>query len=156
MSEGENISKPRECGACTACCTAVAVFELRKPVGEKCRHVSHKGCGTYASRPSECQMFECLWLRGHFAIHDRPDKLGAVFFEEVSIDPNEKLIGCAETTPGTHRQERVMTIIHSLVEPKTSVVVRNFKYVVKFRNDQRPIKVKIDPKCRFRVTLKDQ
>lgn len=69
----------RECGSCTACCTAVGVPELEKPRGTQCSHVCKQGCGIYADRPKSCQVFDCLWKQGIFEAEHRPDQLGVVF-----------------------------------------------------------------------------
>ena len=69
----------RHCGACTECCSALAVAEIEKPLWEPCKHLCPKGCGIYESKPQECSKFECMWLRGFFGNDEhRPDKLGLV------------------------------------------------------------------------------
>ena len=77
----------RQCGDCTLCCTAVAVFALRKATGKPCPHLCRTGCSVYQDRPRECRDFECLWLRGHFRDDERPDALGVVFCND--FDPDE-------------------------------------------------------------------
>lgn len=79
---------PRSCGACTACCTALGVTELGKPMGARCIHVrdanppaSFGGCVIYASRPPSCRAYECGWLQGALPEEFRPDVVGFV------IDP---------------------------------------------------------------------
>lgn len=53
----------RSCGTCTLCCKILGVPEIAKPADRWCRHVVQgKGCAIYASRPSQCRTFECLWL----------------------------------------------------------------------------------------------
>ncbi|XAL98153.1 hypothetical protein OT109_11150 [Phycisphaeraceae bacterium D3-23] len=74
----------RECGSCTACCTVLAIEPLSKPAFSDCAHAcgdlsSGGGCAIYADRPDCCRDFACLWLQGHMAHDDRPDKLGVVF-----------------------------------------------------------------------------
>ena len=49
----------RKCGACTLCCTALAVPELDKPNGVPCKHLTPEGCGIYEDRPPSCRAFEC-------------------------------------------------------------------------------------------------
>ncbi len=71
----------RTCGDCTACCTVLAVTELRKPMRWACQHVACGGCQVYDTRPPSCREFNCLWLRGAISgdgTH-RPDKLGVLF-----------------------------------------------------------------------------
>ena len=70
----------RHCGACTECCSALAVAELEKPLWEPCKHLCPKGCGIYERKPDECTKFECFWLRGFFGGDEhRPDRLGLIF-----------------------------------------------------------------------------
>jgi len=69
----------RECGSCSACCTALAVHKIDKPTYTPCEHQCGDGCGIYAQRPKACSDFRCLWLDGHLSEADRPDKLGVIF-----------------------------------------------------------------------------
>lgn len=68
------------------CCKLVAVTELAKPPGVRCRHQRHgKGCMIYARRPPGCRVWNCRWLieddtadlrrpdRVHYAIDIMPD-----------------------------------------------------------------------------------
>lgn len=80
----------RSCGECTACCTAVAVEELKKPIWVTCQHVAPSGCSIYAERPESCRAFECLWRSGWFGIdRHRPDKFGVI----MEFQENDRL-GC--------------------------------------------------------------
>jgi hypothetical protein len=56
-------SAKKACGDCTLCCKVMAIEELAKPAGSWCRHCK-PGCGclVYATRPTECQTYSCLWL----------------------------------------------------------------------------------------------
>lgn len=58
------MSKFRECGPCTACCTALSVDEIEKPAGEPCSQLcsSGRGCAIYRTRPEACRTFSCWWL----------------------------------------------------------------------------------------------
>jgi hypothetical protein len=71
----------RSCGECTACCTVLAVDELRKPMRWACEHLVRHGCRIYAARPQGCRDFDCHWLRGEIAGDEslRPDRLGVIF-----------------------------------------------------------------------------
>lgn len=72
----------RKCGACTLCCTALAVPELDKPNGVPCKHLTPTGCGIYDDRPDSCRAFECMYLQGEGDLTTRPDKVGAVQITE--------------------------------------------------------------------------
>ena len=53
----------RACGDCTLCCHVVAVAEMDKPAGIRCRHAqSCSGCAIYSSRPASCRDFHCEWM----------------------------------------------------------------------------------------------
>jgi hypothetical protein len=71
----------RSCGECTACCTVLAVDELRKPMRWACEHIACNGCRIYDERPQGCRDFDCLWLRGEIVGDEsrRPDELGVIF-----------------------------------------------------------------------------
>lgn len=69
------------CEGCTACCTVMAVPELRKPSRRACDHVRDDRCGAHDERPESCRAFNCLWLRGALgaSVDWRPDALGVLF-----------------------------------------------------------------------------
>lgn len=78
-------STKRECGNCTACCTAIAVNEIGKPFNRACNHIGGMGCGIYGKHPDSCRGYQCGWLTGlGHPLLDRPDKLGAVFHASLS------------------------------------------------------------------------
>src|SRR5690606_657388 len=72
----------RTCGACTLCCTALAVPELDKPNGVPCKHLTPHGCGIYEERPESCRAFACAFLQGAGDLSSRPDRTGAVVSAE--------------------------------------------------------------------------
>lgn len=73
----------RTCGPCTACCTVMAVPELKKPAGKGCDHLCTLGCEKYEGRPQSCRDFACLWLLDPdetiFRNMERPDSVGVMF-----------------------------------------------------------------------------
>ena len=72
----------RECGECTACCTALDIHVLNKPAYTRCKHVTAKGCSIYEDRPkTPCQTFRCAWLDGYLEEEDRPDLSGAIVWQ---------------------------------------------------------------------------
>lgn len=80
------IAGERSCGACAACCHALAVDGLtpRKPAFQVCPSlrsatIARGRCGVYDSRPGECASYRCLWLQGIIGeTRDRPDRSGVV------------------------------------------------------------------------------
>ena len=92
----------RECGACTVCCTVMAVTELRKPSRRACDHVGRAGCRIHPDRPLGCREFNCLWLRGAVAGDEalRPDVLGVMFDFFVTRDTGETHLLAFEVWPG--------------------------------------------------------
>ena len=72
----------RQCGPCTLCCTILAVKEIDKPAGVKCKHLTDKGCGIYETRPEECRRYYCLWAdpkaEGLTPEWGRPDRTGLI------------------------------------------------------------------------------
>lgn len=78
----ESLVVGRNCGQCTACCTAltIAAPELKKHAGVTCEHcITGKGCAIYEDRPSVCRTWHCLW-RFNPNMDDswRPDKKGLI------------------------------------------------------------------------------
>jgi hypothetical protein len=86
----------KDCGACSLCCKAPPIAELRKPAGQWCRHiVPGVGCGVYETRPTACRVFNCGWLTDPEMADDwKPDVSGFVIFHRhdhnvwVSVDPD--------------------------------------------------------------------
>jgi hypothetical protein len=77
----------RECGACTACCSVMAIDkpDIQKAAGALCRYCDG-GCTIYETRPHVCQGFYCGWRQ--LPILDdtwRPDR-SDVFVEVEEID----------------------------------------------------------------------
>ncbi len=81
-------NRPRVCGACSMCCTALGITELGKPTWTRCRHQNHHrpGCRRYDRRPTECRTWRCGWLDGFLGEEARPDKLGVL----VSVMTTDK------------------------------------------------------------------
>lgn len=81
---GPNV-RGRSCGACKACCTLVPVqlgLAEWKPHNVRCRHLTSRGCGIYATRPRPCVVWSCRWLMDpDTAAIRRPDLAG------YAIDP---------------------------------------------------------------------
>jgi hypothetical protein len=115
----------RQCGECTACCTALAVQELDKPRYRPCQHLGEAGCGAYQSRPGSCRDYQCLWLQGFLGDEDRPDRLGVIV--TVTRDPHRPELGnipmLVEYQPGALRKPRVIDSIRQFREHKPVVVI---------------------------------
>lgn len=90
----------RPCGDCTACCTAMGVSELDKPVGVPCSHLCEAGCGIYEERPVSCKDFNCLWRYGLLDAEHRPDELGLVFDITGHNRFGMKMLVAREARPG--------------------------------------------------------
>jgi len=77
------IANRRACGDCHACCSVLAIKDM-KPAGEDCTYLDRTksdGCMIYADRPYDCQHYQCLWVRdaGFGDAWHRPDRLGVLF-----------------------------------------------------------------------------
>jgi len=104
----------RACGDCQACCTALGVDELSKPLWEPCANLCAEGCGIYADRPRSCHDFTCLWLKGYFGLDQhRPDKLGLIFAMQrdrkigAILVAWESWLGAASRDPGKYVLDRL-------------------------------------------------
>jgi len=82
----------RKCAGCTLCCKLVPTAELDKPSGVRCKHQrTGRGCAIYATRPSSCRLWSCVWLtdpdaadlrrpdRVHYVIDIMPDFVTMTF-----------------------------------------------------------------------------
>jgi hypothetical protein len=80
----------RKCGDCQLCCRLLAVREIDKATGARCKHQQHgKGCRIYPNRPRSCKLWTCRWAlgqlpegmrrpdRAHYAIDIMPDFITA-------------------------------------------------------------------------------
>lgn len=103
----------RECGACTACCTVMAVHELQKANYEPCCHLTDR-CSIYATRPDSCREWSCLWLKGLIEGDERrrPDQLGLVLsLDESGVYP---MITAYEVWEGAALQPKAKYILDRL------------------------------------------
>lgn len=74
----------RACDDCHACCSVLAIRDLKKPAGETCKHLDATkidACTIYADRPFDCKEYRCAWLHtpGFGDTWHRPDRLGVLF-----------------------------------------------------------------------------
>lgn len=117
-------ARPRECGECTACCTALAIPEVPTLVGEHCTHECAEGCAIYAMRPSRCRNFECMWIGGWGAKPgDRPDRLGWLGY--VDRYPEFNMVAGGGSKQGTVLIVRETTQ-GALQEPRFAEALRDW------------------------------
>lgn len=70
----------KACGGCTLCCWLPSIKAIQKPAGTMCVHCTpNSGCKIYQDRPSDCRVFNCVWLTGKLGDKFRPDRLGILF-----------------------------------------------------------------------------
>lgn len=104
---------PRECGRCTACCTAFAIAELDKLPGVPCSKLrkGRPGCGCYDTRPATCRTASCSWRDEGIGTEDhRPDKSNVVFAGHQAEGGRPYIIAYA-MVPGAERRPWPMSII---------------------------------------------
>ncbi|MEM7410779.1 MAG: hypothetical protein AAF430_11135 [Myxococcota bacterium] len=135
------MSTDRSCGSCSLCCEVLRVDALEKLGGVRCLHQRPEGgCGIYATRPSICRDYRCLWLGGGLGDDDRPDRLGAVL--DVVAEGGGLWLEIREAEPGRFdRSPRLQTIAD---EVRRSMPVRISD-----------VAAVLDPTRRFRVLLPD-
>lgn len=131
--EATKKQKPRECGGCTACCTALAIPEVPTLVGEHCKHECAEGCAIYATRPGRCRGFECVWIGGGGKVGDRPDRLGWVGYVDrypefnVAAGGGSKsgtIIVVRETRQGALQEPRFVEALRDWMDRGSAVMVQ--------------------------------
>lgn len=121
----EATARGRECGGCTACCTALAVSEVAKPANSPCQHLLQidaptggGGCGIYYTRPKSCEVYECLWRAGNLHPEEyRPDRCGLIFnmlWEPGSPAERHRTAVCREVWPNAAEQEAGASLLRLL------------------------------------------
>lgn len=120
----------RACGGCTACCTAIAVHELDKPMWTDCQHQRQgQGCAVYEQRPDSCKSYWCMWQSGMLkGEENRPDKLGVIF--DFRCEGTEDAISAWELWEGASDQPQVKKIIDGILKQmnlKVIIIIRRYK-----------------------------
>jgi len=106
----------RVCGGCNACCSVLAIQELKKPAGQDCTHLDRSKpehhCTVYETRPRDCSDYTCAWVRepGFGGDEHRPDKIGVLFTPRDNKWEVEPFAGpftliAHETRPGAFAEE---------------------------------------------------
>jgi len=124
----------RACGECTACCTILAVDDLKKGNYQPCVHECG-GCAIYDSRPSTCRTWSCGWLLGRIEGDERrrPDKIGLIF-------NREKLAGkfmtvAIEVWPGAAKESSNAYLLRKMSQEKPIVLreyqIRNYDVITR-------------------------
>ena len=117
----------RRCGTCTECCTALAVPELEKAQGERCRHLVAPGkCGIYETRPTSCRAYSCGWLVGALGSQDRPDRTGFILEAQTIQGASEKEpagLVIRETRAGASLRERAQAVIRRVKDERVVILV---------------------------------
>jgi hypothetical protein len=118
------VKEGRKCGTCVECCTALAVPELEKAVGERCRHLVAPGkCGVYDSRPPSCRDYACGWLMGGLSSSERPDRVGFIVEAHPVDGAKEPSVVIRETREGSSRRDRAMALIRKLEGSRVIFVI---------------------------------
>jgi uncharacterized protein len=111
----------KACDACTMCCSALEIPELKKPAGPLCGncHVGG-GCRIYTERPQVCRDFECEWLmRRGLPRQLRPDLVGTILMEDPDSDEYQAV--CPPGRPMAWRHPLVFA--HLLAQAKSGRIV---------------------------------
>jgi hypothetical protein len=132
-------TKPgRACGDCQLCCKLVAVEEIGKLAGERCKHQRHhKGCAVYRQRgfPISCRYWTCQWLTGevgddmrrpdrvHYVVDSMPDYIKTEQDGIVTSIPVVQ-IWCDPGYPDAHRDPA----LRAWLEAKQAVAIVRFDY----------------------------
>lgn len=81
------MSKFRDCGECTACCTWLIGDAFGYPFGcgQTCKFLEDNKCGVYKARPKTCRDYQCAWTQKLLPEEMRPDICGFL----VSVEDYE-------------------------------------------------------------------
>jgi len=120
--------KPRKCGDCTECCTALGVDELEKDNFTKCKHLCKERCGIYHRRPKSCSDFKCCWLAGLGHKNDRPDLIKAVF--AISESKLGHVVHLYEMEEDSMNTPRVKKLTEALGHSLPVVVIRKDEKII--------------------------
>ena len=106
------------------CCTALEIPELEKPAGPPCPNcILSGGCKIYASRPSVCREFECLWLTTReLPSNMRPDRIGTILMEDDETDEYRAV--CAPAKPMAWRHPMVFAHLVAMAKSGRIVVAK--------------------------------
>jgi hypothetical protein len=111
----------KACDACTMCCSALEIPELKKPAGPLCGNCRvGGGCRIYSERPQVCRDFECEWLmRRGLPRPLRPDLVGTILMEDPDGDEYQAV--CPPERPMAWRHPLVFA--HLLAQAKSGRTV---------------------------------
>jgi hypothetical protein len=69
-----------KCGSCYLCCKIPKISALNKPEHVLCKNYeTGTGCKIYPTRPNDCRVFKCGWLRGLIPEKFKPHNVGFYF-----------------------------------------------------------------------------
>ena len=99
------------------CCKTLGVDEpgLFKPAGTWCTHCQvGKGCGAYATRPTSCRTYTCVWRQWRETSNDvpdalRPDRCKVVI--DAAADGSGHYVRCNADRPDAWRDPAVQKIL---------------------------------------------
>ena len=105
---GTSPRQRRQCGDCTACCTALIINEpgLVMPARDPCPHLCAGGCSIHdESRPDTCKGYFCNYVLhpGPITVNERPDQAGAIVrvaWDQQMKPPLDRTICVSECASG--------------------------------------------------------
>jgi len=121
-------NSPRQCKACSACCTylripAGEVGPGVKPVGVPCPRRGVDGCRIYSRRPKLCADFQCAWLSDpSWPEAWRPDQSGLLCLRE-EIETGLSAAAVYEIRPEALQEPVAVEILESLQKTVALIVI---------------------------------
>ena len=128
-----------KCGACTMCCTVLAVPEINKLENVRCKYLTEKGCGIYETRPLACKQFECLWLSTRLdpvppitmPAATRPDRSKVI----AIVVLNKVVLHAEPSSPDAFDKEPMKSLIDKWSKKGIGILAKcgnkHFKYIKK-------------------------
>lgn len=130
----------RRCGDCQLCCKLLAVRELSKDAGERCRHQrAGKGCMIYRQpgMPPSCALWSCRWIvnddtadlsrpdRSHYVIDIMPDFVTLRHNETGETRPVQVVqVWVDPDFPDAHRDPRLRDYLLRRGEEGIAAIIR--------------------------------
>lgn len=114
----------KSCGDCGLCCKLMGVQALNKPPVKWCVHFRRaSGCGIYQDRPTDCRVFNCLWLLADDRLGEAWKPTVAGFLMHSEDEGRRLIVECDPAAPQAWRKEPYHAAIRRWADAGQEVLV---------------------------------